>query len=62
MSLEPLYQGQLLFGQMCDFMQAEGYRLVALEPGFSDTRTGQLLQVDGIFHRFGDAASGASQA
>jgi len=52
MSLVPLYEGQLLFNEMCMLMSEEGYSLVAIETGFSDPNSGQLLQVDGIFHRF----------
>ncbi len=32
-------------------MVSKGYSLIAIENGFADPRTGQLLQVDGIFHR-----------
>ena len=43
---------QLLFNDMCLLMSEKGYGLVAIEPGFSDPHSGQLLQADGIFHRF----------
>lgn len=52
MSLVPLYEDELLFIEMMDLLNQKGYKLVAIEPGFSDPLTGQLLQVDGIFHRF----------
>lgn len=51
MSLVPLYQGGLLLNEMCAFLSGKGYTLVALENGFSDPASGQLLQVDGVFHR-----------
>lgn len=51
MSLVPLYEGNLLFNEMCIFMFNKGYTLIAIENGFSDPVSGQLLQVDGIFHR-----------
>jgi len=51
LSLVPLYEGELLFDEMCALMGRKGYTLVALENGFSDPASGQLLQVDGIFHR-----------
>ena len=51
MSLVPLYDGELLFNDMCILMSKKGYTLVAIENGFSDPASGQLLQVDGIFHR-----------
>jgi len=52
MSLIPLYEGEMLFNELYNYMTAMGYSLVAIEPGFSDKKTGQLLQVDGVFHRF----------
>lgn len=52
MSLAPLYEGQALFGELYEQLRGQGYTLVALENNFGDPRTGQLLQVDGIFHRF----------
>jgi FkbM family methyltransferase len=51
MSLIPLYEGEMVFDEMCVFMRSKGYTLVAIENGFSDPRSGQLLQIDGIFHR-----------
>lgn len=51
MSLVPLYEGELLFYGLCKLMNNKDFSLVAIEPGFSDPDTGQLLQVDGIFHR-----------
>lgn len=52
MSLVPLYAGESLFDEMCILMGEKGYTLVAIENGFSDPGSGQLLQVNGIFHRF----------
>lgn len=52
MALVPLYEEELLFGDMHKFLYEKGYSLVAIEPGFSDPKTGQQLQVDGIYHRF----------
>jgi FkbM family methyltransferase len=52
MSLVPLYDGEMIFGDMCAYMAAKGYTIIAIESGFSDSASGQLLQVDGIFHRF----------
>ena len=51
MSLVPLYAGESLFNEMCSLMNNKGYTMVAMENGFSDPTSGQLLQVDGIFHR-----------
>jgi FkbM family methyltransferase len=52
MSLTPLYQGGPLLDEMCELLHNKGYSLVSIEPGFSDKKTGRLLQVDGTFHRF----------
>jgi len=51
MSLTPLYKDELPFNEMYDLLYGYGYRLIAVEPGFTDEHTGQLLQLDGIFHR-----------
>jgi FkbM family methyltransferase len=51
MSLVPLYEGQVLFRGLFDILAKAGYVLVALEPTFS-APTGQMLQIDGIFHRY----------
>ena len=52
MSLVCLYEGEMLFDELYSFMKAKGFSLVAILPGFADKETGQLLQVDGIFHRY----------
>ena len=52
MSLISLYKGESLFNEMCTLMNQKGYTLIAIENGFTDPTTSQLLQVDGIFHRF----------
>ncbi len=51
MSLVPLYEGEILFDEMYCYLRGEGYRLISVENGFSDKVTGQLLQIDGFFHR-----------
>ncbi|MBT9139076.1 MAG: hypothetical protein DDT31_01656 [Syntrophomonadaceae bacterium] len=52
MSLIPLYEDELLFNELYALLCEKGYSLVSIEPGFSDSKSGQLLQVDGIFHRY----------
>lgn len=49
MSLIPLYENEFLLADMIKFLQQQGFILVSLENGFSNSETGQLLQVDGIF-------------
>jgi FkbM family methyltransferase len=51
MSLVPLYEGEILFQQMCTEMNRLGFDLWDLEPSFRDSATGRLLQVDGVFTR-----------
>jgi FkbM family methyltransferase len=53
MSIVPLYEGEPLMHQMIPFIADRGFILMSLEPGASDQRTGQLLQVDGLFFRPG---------
>ena len=52
MSLIPLYEGELIFSDMHNLLSKKGYSLVSIETGFSDQSSGQLMQADGIFHRF----------
>ncbi len=52
MSLVPLYEGESLIDRLLPLLYGKGYRAVSLEPGFADRKTGQLLQVDAILHRF----------
>lgn len=57
LSLVPLYSNQVLFNEMHSLMIQRGYTLIAIEDGFSDPATGQVLQADGIFHRFNGTAA-----
>lgn len=52
LSLTPLYKGQALYLDICRWLQERGYELVSVEPGFSDSESGRLLQIDGVFHRY----------
>lgn len=49
MSLKPLYENEMIFLEMVDYLLNMGFELYSLENGFADPETGQLLQVDGIF-------------
>jgi FkbM family methyltransferase len=51
MSLVPLYDQQILFEDMIEFMKKIGYELFTVIPNFSDKETGRLLQMDGIFFK-----------
>lgn len=51
LSLVPLYEGQHLWREVIDRLEAAGFTLWAFKPGFSDPVSGRSLQVDGIFYR-----------
>jgi len=51
MALTPMYEGELLFDTYLPMMRGNGYNLVHIIPGFWDRTTGELLEVDGVFHR-----------
>jgi FkbM family methyltransferase len=53
MSIAPLYQGELLLPELIREMAQHGFALMDLKPGFFDPRTGELLQLDGLFFRRG---------
>jgi FkbM family methyltransferase len=49
LSFVELYEGQALFAEIVDWLAARNFLLLAMAPAFSDRKTGQLLQVDGLF-------------
>jgi FkbM family methyltransferase len=51
LSLQPLYEGAAGFAELHAWLSERGYRLVGIEPGFGDPASGELLQMDGIYHR-----------
>ena len=51
MSFAPLYEGQVLFREIFDTLTSKGFEPWNLVPGFTDHRTGRLLQIDGVFMR-----------
>lgn len=51
LSLVPLYAGQHLWQEVMERLDAQGFTLWAIQPGFTDPRDGRTLQVDGIFFR-----------
>jgi len=51
LSLVPLYEGQQLFDTFADRLQALGFVVWAIWPGFCDPVTGRMLQVDAVFFR-----------
>jgi len=51
LSFAPLYAGQPLFDEMRQTLLSLGFRLYALFPGYVHEKTGETLQVDGLFVR-----------
>lgn len=51
LSLVPLYEGQRLWRDYVDRLDAIGFALFFAYPAFTDTRTGQTLQWDAMFLR-----------
>jgi FkbM family methyltransferase len=52
MSILPLYENEILYTEMIQYLKAKSFELFSLESGgFYDLTSGQLLQVDGIFVR-----------
>ena len=49
LSLTPLYEGQLLIGEMIELMRSKGFLPTHLEPEFVNPNNGELLQVNGLF-------------
>jgi FkbM family methyltransferase len=49
LSLAPIYEEQLLIGEMIALMREKGFRPTHLEPEFIDPASGELLQVNGLF-------------
>lgn len=52
LSLAPLYAEQPLFDEMRQILLSLGFRLYAVFPGYVHERTGETLQVDGLFTRY----------
>jgi FkbM family methyltransferase len=51
LSMVPLYEGGWLFDEALDWARKQRFVLMRLIPGFTDGRTGQMLQADGVFFR-----------
>ncbi|MEQ8964507.1 MAG: FkbM family methyltransferase [Azospirillaceae bacterium] len=49
LSLTPLYAGETLFYDMLKIMNELSFLLISIEPGFTDVKSGHVLQVDCVF-------------
>ena len=59
LSFVPLYAGQPLFDKMRSKIEAMGFVLYAVFPGYVHEQTGQTLQIDGFFIRREHADNGS---
>ncbi len=51
LSLAQLYDGQVLYLEMLQWLQARGFNLWSVIPGFVDPSSARMLQFDGVFFR-----------
>ncbi len=51
LSLVPLYEGQMLYRKVIDWIAGKGFELWSVTPGFVDQNSGRMLQMDGVFFR-----------
>ncbi|WP_018078845.1 FkbM family methyltransferase [Thiobacillus denitrificans] len=51
LSLVPLYEGQVLYKAMIEWLAARGFELWSVMPGFVNQSSGRMLQMDGVFFR-----------
>jgi hypothetical protein len=51
LSLAPLYDDQVLYRPLIDWLETRGFGLWGVIPGFVDPRSGRMLQMDGVFFR-----------
>jgi len=49
LSLIPLYKDSISYKDMIEFLKTKNFVLYGIEPGFSDPKSGRLLQCDGVF-------------
>ena len=50
-SFSPLYGGEARWNSLVDKIEAMGFEIWGVSPGFADPRTGRLLQADFLFFR-----------
>ncbi len=51
LSLYPMYEDQPDWRRLCDRTQELGFAFFAVDPGYSDPKTGRLVEMDGLFVR-----------
>ncbi len=58
LSLLPMYENQPVWRELCDRIEGLGFELFAVDPGYSDPKSGRLVEMDGLFVRKELAAVG----
>jgi FkbM family methyltransferase len=51
LSLVPLYEGGPLMGDVIGWLRGHGYILTSVQSGWDDQKSGEILQMDGLFTR-----------
>lgn len=51
MAITPLYEGETLFMDIINHIQERGFSLQSVEPGSFNSKSGRMLQMEGIFYR-----------
>lgn len=51
LSLSPYYEGEPSMSEMIDYLYQSGFRLCAIDEAWSDLRTREVFQLDGVFFR-----------
>ena len=51
LSINQLYKEEILYDEMINYLKQLGYVLYAVMPGYTDKRSGKMLQMDGVFLR-----------
>jgi hypothetical protein len=51
MSFVSLYENQLLFEEMHNYLSKKGFCRISVQPAFINFNTGEMLQVGGIYQR-----------
>ncbi|QDT09423.1 FkbM family methyltransferase [Planctomycetes bacterium K23_9] len=51
MALTPLYDGETLFPEMVEYLESLGYCMMCVGGVFADARTGQFVQLEGVFYK-----------
>lgn len=51
MSLIPTYQGAITFEEMTDKLKKNNFKTTSIESGYYDKKTGNLLEIDGVFFK-----------